>query len=136
MHLQGVKACIDALVIDNPSMAGDFLLGQDWLMTQKIRLDAGNNCFEWVTGADVITGRHRVIIYGNGSTGITCALQEAMREAPISAKKAKKYIKSGASAFYVNIQAEGGDPEVEPIIRIESLMAGFEEEEKDKIDLT
>ena len=28
MHMQGVKAGIDALVIDNPSMTGDFLLGR------------------------------------------------------------------------------------------------------------
>ena len=121
---------IDALVIDNPGMTGDFLLGQDWLISQKIRLDAGNNCFEWVTGAEYLTGRHKVIIYGNGSTGITCALQEAMREAPISAKKARKYIKSGARAFYVNILAEGMGTE-EPLIRIESLMAGTGEEEEE-----
>ena len=62
MHLQGIKAGIEALVIDNPTMAGDFLLGQDWLITQKIRLDAGNNCFEWVTGMECVTGRHRVIV--------------------------------------------------------------------------
>ena len=78
MHLQGIKAGIDALVIDNPTMAGDFLLGQDWLITQKIRLDAGNNFFEWVTGMECVTGRHRVIVYGNGSTGITSAIQEAL----------------------------------------------------------
>ena len=33
MRLQGMKAGIDAPVIDNPSMTGDFLLGQDWLIS-------------------------------------------------------------------------------------------------------
>ena len=72
MKLQGVKAGIEAIVIDNPGQTADFLLGADWAKNNIPSLNCIENQFDWQTGRTGET-KYIVKIYGNGSKGMSGA---------------------------------------------------------------
>ena len=100
MELQGVKAGIHAIVIDNASMSADFLLGKDWIR-KKNHIDGQANLFDWTTG--VGESRRLVRVYGNESLGMSEAISQALREEPLSRRRALKMMKQGARVFQLDI---------------------------------